>query len=43
MKKALLPTLMAVISLIMILSACGKVSEPIPVEGSGYPHNYPRR
>ena len=25
------------------LSACGKVSKSVPVEGSGYPHTYPRR
>ncbi|MBR6355546.1 MAG: hypothetical protein IKR92_01710 [Alphaproteobacteria bacterium] len=24
------------------LSACGRFSQPYPVEGSGYPHNYPR-
>lgn len=24
------------------LSACGKVSTPVPLEGSGYPHSYPR-
>lgn len=24
------------------LSACGKVSAPVPLEGSGYPHSYPR-
>ncbi len=23
--------------------ACGKVSAPEPLEGSGYPHSYPRR
>ncbi len=26
-----------------VLSACGKVSAPVPIEGSGYPHSYPRR
>lgn len=25
------------------LSACGKVSSPEPIQGSGYPHSYPRR
>lgn len=25
------------------LSACGKVSRTEPIEGSGYPHTYPRR
>lgn len=24
------------------LTACGKMSEPVPYEGSGYPHSYPR-
>ncbi len=24
------------------LAACGKVSSPYTIEGSGYPHNYPR-
>jgi hypothetical protein len=23
------------------LSSCGRYSEPSPVEGSGFPHNYP--
>ena len=35
-----------IISLIIFtignLTACGKVSEPVPLEGSGYPHNYPQ-
>lgn len=25
------------------LSACGKMSAPSPIEGSGYPHEYPHR
>lgn len=25
------------------LAACGKVSDPVPLEDSGYPHSYPRR
>lgn len=25
------------------LAGCGKVSNPEPIEGSGYPHIYPRR
>lgn len=41
MKKMLAAALMAII-LAVTLSACGKVSEPKPYEGSGYPHNYPR-
>lgn len=24
------------------VSACGKMSSPVPYEGSGYPHTYPR-
>ncbi len=24
------------------ISACGKISDPKPIEGSGYPHIYPR-
>ena len=23
-------------------AACGKMSAPVPYEGSGYPHSYPR-
>lgn len=40
MKKYLL-----VLSLLLAisLSACGKVSVPEPVVGSGYPHTYPSR
>ncbi len=30
-------------ALIFNISACGKVSSPSPIEGSGYPHTYPRR
>lgn len=29
-------------SIILGISACGKVSSPVPIEGSGYPHTYPR-
>lgn len=35
-------TLLFFISALSILSACGKVSDPVPYEGSGYPHSYPR-
>jgi len=24
------------------ITACGRFSEPYPVEGSGFPHSYPR-
>lgn len=27
---------------VLQLSGCGKVSNPEPIEGSGYPHKYPR-
>lgn len=42
MKKTLL---MLIFSLFIIgtLNACGKVSAPKPMEGSGYPHSYPRQ
>ena len=31
-----------VLGVLIGLSACGKVSSPVPLEGSGYPHTYPR-
>lgn len=30
------------VALLVNLSACGKVSKAVPIEGSGYPHTYPR-
>lgn len=27
---------------VLQLGGCGKVSSPEPLEGSGYPHKYPR-
>ncbi len=30
------------LSLIITVSGCGKVSAPIVIEGSGYPHSYPK-
>lgn len=27
---------------ILTVSGCGKVSAPIAIEGSGYPHSYPK-
>lgn len=27
---------------ILAISSCGKMSAPTPLEGSGYPHDYPR-
>ncbi len=35
--------LSAFMALILLSSACGKISDPVPIEGSGYPHSYPRR
>lgn len=29
------------LAIVANLSACGKVSAPVPLEGSGYPHSYP--
>ncbi|MDO4162451.1 MAG: hypothetical protein Q4D80_05570 [Pseudomonadota bacterium] len=26
---------------LLCLNSCGRFSAPIPIEGSGYPHNYP--
>lgn len=34
--------ILVVISALGCLTACGKVSDPAPLEGSGYPHSYPR-
>ena len=28
--------------LVLGLAACGKMSDPKPIEGSGYPHVYPK-
>lgn len=30
------------VTIILSISACGKVSAPEPIQGSGYPHTYPR-
>lgn len=27
--------------LLVLLNACGRYSAPSPIEGSGFPHNYP--
>lgn len=44
MKKIMRYMLAAVvISTIFAITACGKVSGAVPIEGSGYPHTYPRR
>ena len=31
-----------ILALCSTLVGCGKVSSPVPLEGSGYPHSYPR-
>ncbi len=33
---------MFLVACVFGISACGKVSSPSPLEGSGYPHSYPR-
>ena len=44
MKKIVkLPSLLIMMSLLLFITACGKMSPPEPIEGSGYPHTYPRR
>lgn len=42
MKKTLLLLLFSLF-ITGTLSACGKMSAPKPMEGSGYPHSYPRQ
>ena len=42
MKNFVLVVSLVTISCFMFV-ACGKMSDPVPVEGSGYPHSYPRR
>lgn len=44
MKKIIQYMLAAVaFSMLLNISACGKVSSAVPIEGSGYPHTYPRK
>lgn len=31
------------LSAILGVTACGKMSDPVTIEGSGYPHDYPRQ
>ncbi len=31
-----------VLGSLLIISACAKVSAPVPYEGSSYPHSYPQ-
>lgn len=35
-------TFLALTALIISIAACGKISDPIPYEDSGYPHIYPQ-
>lgn len=42
MIKSKMIIIFAVFGLLFGLSACGKVSSPVPLEGGGYPHTYPR-
>ena len=34
--------IMMILGAVFYLGACGKMSEPQPIEGSGYPHVYPK-
>lgn len=44
MKNALkVFALFIAVASVLSLSGCGKMSDPVPVEESGYPHQYPRR
>lgn len=36
-------TILLIFAAVINISACGKMSAPEPYEGSGYPHDYPRR
>ena len=36
-------TLLLMMTSLLFITACGKMSLPTPIEGSGYPHSYPRR
>ncbi len=41
MKKNFIRILVAAL-FVVAMSACGKMANPVPYEGSGYPHSYPR-
>ena len=43
MKNICRLTVLAAFAVVLALSACGKMAPPSPVEGSGYPHTYPKR
>lgn len=34
--------LLMIFAISISISACGKMANPEPIEGSGYPHSYPR-
>lgn len=34
--------IMMAMALIVSIAACGKAAKPDPIEGSGYPHAYPK-
>ncbi len=36
-------TILFIFAAVLNLVACGKMSAPTPIEGSGYPHDYPHR
>ncbi len=43
MKQAkILFKVLILFAFIAVLSACGKMSDPKPIEGSGYAHTYPK-
>ena len=42
MLKSKMIMIFAIFGLLLSVGACGKVSSPVPLEGSGYPHTYPR-
>ncbi len=35
-------TCTAIVICILNVASCGKASDPKPIDGSGYPHSYPR-
>lgn len=43
MKKAKFALQLFLLAAIIAVAACGKISMPQPIEGSGYPHSYPRQ
>ncbi len=43
MKKASVLFWILLVAAGLSVSGCGKVSAPAPLEGSGYPHSYPRQ